>query len=249
MAGSGGSTGGDQARVQEQMAQDRARLAFLQSGALQDDAALNVQNISRVLQEYDRTSGQAMGMTALQLARSGNMSRTSRSLNLDRSMGINVDTPQEVLARRLAEETGALAELERQKAAHEAVISGTNLESMRTRLNELTSMTPTAPTAPTESDFRSTDREAYNADLEAWEACEAREEAARQEARRQQADSTLGQGDAAEATRTNYGDDDFSPIQPAPTPTFPEQEGTTPTVGPTIDNAQEQNRRNAGLVQ
>lgn len=185
---------GDPARIQAQASEDQARLAFMQSGLFQASAQEYQNALGQRLREFDVSAQRAVGSTALQLARSGNMTRSHRDVVYDEAMGMKTFTAGEGYREQEVKLEARLEELTEDYERLKGLASGGAVREAEKAVREMEAA------MPRREDFTSINRSRYERDLAEWEGC-------KEEERRQQLADAASEAEQS-VGRTRERDED-----------------------------------------
>ena len=171
---------GDPAKIQAQASEDQARLSFMQSGLFQASAQEYQNALGQRLREFDVGAQRAVGSTALQLARSGNMTRSHRDVVYDEAMGMETFTAGEGYREQAVKLEARIEELTKKYEDLKGLASGGAVREAEKAVREMEAA------MPQRGDFTSTDHDKYQEALSDWQGCieREREESAREERQR-----------------------------------------------------------------
>lgn len=190
---------GDPAKIQAQASEDQARLSFMQSGLFQASAQEYQNALGQRLREFDVGAQRAVGSTALQLARSGNMTRSHRDVVYDEAMGMKTFTAGEGYGEQAVKLEARIEELTEKYEELKGLASGGAVREAEKAVREMEAA------MPQRGDFTSTDHDKYQDALSDWQGC-IEEEREEESARADRAASQYGATRDAQGNVIGFGD-------------------------------------------
>ena len=183
--GSGGGGGaGAQTDVQSQEATARARMNFITSDFFRAGAEQYKDALVSQMQQFDVEARQALGSTALVMARSGNMTRSSRTIQQNTALGVDPRIAGEGYRTQLETLQEERKSLTKQLEEITYRSDGSEIKKLESGIEAHLDL---RPEPPKRDDYVSTNYESYNSDLSEWQGCKDEEEKAATDARQKKA--------------------------------------------------------------